>query len=108
MRENPALELARLLDAADKAQESSYHVRNRAVIKAVAVALECGYPAGFAYDPNASIPEFPILAYIELPSFGQVSWHLPEYTTEWDGHTTDEKYQRCRDWISNVMWRHSK
>lgn len=58
-------------------------------------------------------PEWHGCVYIDLPT-GQVSWHyhdsqehlfkhLPPYQGEWDGHTTDEKYQR----VLNLMqgWR---
>ena len=45
--------------------------------------------------------------YIDLPT-GQVSWHfhdremylfagLPAYEGEWDGHDTEEKYRRVRE-----------
>jgi hypothetical protein len=45
------------------------------------------------------------IVYIDLPEDGQVSWHINEDdeelfthvkrdSVEWDGHTTEEKYQR--------------
>lgn len=45
---------------------------------------------------------------IDLPC-GQASWHyhddeaylfahLPPYTKKWDGHTTDEKYEKMLSW----------
>jgi hypothetical protein len=49
-------------------------------------------------------PEWHNCVYIDTPA-GQMSWHyhdseamafadLPDYTKEWDGHTTAEKYER--------------
>jgi hypothetical protein len=48
--------------------------------------------------------------YVDLPT-GQCSWHyhdshahlfvnLPAYTKEWDGHTTDQKYDRVHEFIA--------
>ena len=50
--------------------------------------------------------------YIDLPT-GQASWHyhdsqselfahLPEYKGTWDGHTTDEKYERISQFASGA------
>lgn len=89
-------ELARMLWTIEKLdQVGDYAPRNRAVLLAVGAAVNAGYETGFAFDPNAENPAYPIVAYIQLP-FGQVSWHLPEFGAAWDGHTTEEKYQRCR------------
>lgn len=66
--------------------------------------LATHYPSHLQYraDPNA--PGWPIL-YVSLPT-GQVSWHIAESDMDlfthvrtdlletWDGHTTEEKYQR--------------
>jgi hypothetical protein len=60
------------------------------------------YPAHI--QPDTSDPEWPIL-YITFPT-GQCRWHLNETDLDlfshvrtdiyesWDGHTTDEKYER--------------
>lgn len=72
----------------DRAQ--NYDERNRAIVTAVLLAWGLGLPAGFRIDPNE--PEWPV-AFIELPT-GQISWHLPQYPTPWDGHSTEEKYRR--------------
>lgn len=77
------------------ANDENYAVRNTLVFEAVAVAARCGLAAGFRIDPNE--PAWPV-AFIELPT-GQVSWHTPEHSTPWDGHTTEEKYQRVQAWI---------
>jgi hypothetical protein len=63
------------------------------------------YPAGIRRTEIAGWdPEWEGCVYIELPT-GQVSWHyhdreaylfegLPAYTKPWDGHTTEQKYER--------------
>lgn len=71
----------------------NYRKRNELVVKAVYYALLYQIPAGFRIDPEQ--PDWPV-AFIELPT-GQVSWHLPRHAEAWDGHTTDEKLQRVRE-----------
>lgn len=71
----------------------------------VAFALLCktiGHRVGFRDDPKT--PGWPVL-FIDLPE-GQVSWHFSAemregiageigvYLDEWDGHTTEQKYER--------------
>lgn len=84
--------LVALLDTI-QANEANYAVRNPLIIQAVSMALRLGMRAGFRLDPQE--PEWPV-AYIELPT-GQVSWHLPQHSVAYDGHTTAQKYQRCRE-----------
>jgi len=79
---------------------SAYTERNRLV--AFIASL---YPSGIK---KTDIPEWDKewhgCVYIDLPT-GQASWHyhdseawmfthLPRYEGEWDGHTTEEKYDR--------------
>jgi hypothetical protein len=67
--------------------------------------LACIFPAGTARtDIPGWDPEWHGCVFIDTPA-GQMSWHyhdresamfadLPPYTKPWDGHTTEEKYQR--------------
>jgi hypothetical protein len=75
--------------------DTDYEVRYGLVLDAIALAHQIGYPAGFRIDPDE--PGWPV-AVIELPT-GQVSWHMPEHPTEWDGHETPEKYRRVLKFI---------
>lgn len=87
-------ELRRELALIERAEEAKrYDIRNRAVLIAAGLASMCGYPCGVRLD--ATEPDWPVV-YIELPN-GQVSWHLPQHDREWDGHSTEEKYRRCRE-----------
>lgn len=70
--------------------DTNYPVRNRKILQALGVASEIGYPCGIKIDVDE--PKWPV-CYIELP-VGQVSWHLPEHIEDFDGHSTEEKYQR--------------
>lgn len=74
------------------ANDTNYEVRYGLVLRAMAAAAALGYRVGIAVDHAE--PEWPVV-YIELPT-GQVSWHMPAHTEAFDGHTTAEKYQRCR------------
>ena len=73
----------------------NYDKRYDLVIKAMHIARQQGYEVGIRIDPNES--EWPV-AYIELPT-GQVSWHMPQHKKEWDGHTTEEKFSRIKQYI---------
>jgi len=84
-----------LIERAEEAER--YDVRNRAVLAAVGLASELGYPCGVRID--ATQPEWPVM-FIQLPN-GQVSWHLPQHPQAWDGHDTAEKYRRCREYAGN-------
>lgn len=79
--------------------DTVYETRNKLVLMAIIDARNLGFEAGFAYDhlSGSDFDGFRIVAYIELPT-GQVSWHMPEHPVLFDGHTTEEKYARCRAW----------
>ena len=85
-------ELANTLELI-KANDTNYNERYLLVFKAVYLALANGINAGIRSDINE--PEWPVV-YIDLPS-GQVSWHMPQHTSQWDGHDTNEKYRRIDD-----------
>jgi len=81
---------------------ANYDQRNVFVVQALGYAMAAGYPCGFASHPDAP-PEcigFG-LVYITLPT-GQVSWHLPVYPDQYDGHTTPDKYARIAEYLSHA------
>ena len=103
---NDAVPMQVCLDAADRiekleaARDGAYTERNRLV-----AFLSNIYPSGVK---KTAIPGWDEAwhncVYIDLP-VGQASWHyhndeahlfahLPPYESEWDGHTTEEKYER--------------
>ena len=81
-------------------KDGAYLERNRVV-----AALASCFPSGIARTAiEGWDEEWHGCVYIDLPT-GQVSWHyhdshahlfahLPPYTKPWDGHTTEEKYER--------------
>lgn len=81
------------IEKADK--EGNYDYRNGLVWKAFHAATNLGYKAGVRIDPDE--PEWPVV-FIELPT-GQVSWHVPQHDVAYDGHTTEEKYQRIKEFV---------
>lgn len=81
------------LDLIEKA-DTDYEVREQRVYDALRLAHICGLQTGFGIDPAK--PEWPV-AMIELPT-GQVGWHMPQHPVAYDGHTTEEKYRRIREW----------
>lgn len=88
-----------------KAQlDAVYLERNKVVALAARMAayLEC--PATVTRTAEDVAPEWRNAIYIALPT-GQVSWHfhdrdaavfagVPYGATNWDGHTTEQKYER--------------
>lgn len=76
--------------------DQDYDIRYSAVLMAMVYAHMVGYKTGIAIDPKE--PDWPVV-YIELPT-GQVSWHMPAHPVAYDGHTTDEKYQRIQTFVS--------
>lgn len=70
-----------------------YRIRARMIYTAMALATELGFDCGFSIDPNE--PDWPV-AYIDLPFVGQVSWHMPKFPHEFDGHNSAEKSHRIR------------
>ncbi len=81
-------------------EQHDYNVRNRLIYMAMGRAAAQGLTVGFRLGPAE--PEWPV-AYLELPTLpdvsGQISWHLPQHGIPWDGHSTDEKYERIRQYI---------
>lgn len=93
------LEIVEALDpsAPEASPSASYENRNMAVIIAAGYAVAAGLEVGISVDPAE--PTWPVL-YIELPT-GQVSWHLPQHKTPYDGHTTAQKYDRITRWVED-------
>jgi hypothetical protein len=77
--------------------DTDYVTRYPLVFRAVPLALDCGYAAGIRID--LAEPEWPVV-YIELPT-GQVSWHMPQFEPAFDGHTTEEKFTRIREYLAS-------
>lgn len=81
-------------------RDNAYTERNRLVALLARI-----YPSGLKKtNIEGWHPSWHNCVYIDLPT-GQASWHfhdndahlferLPPYDGEWDGHTTDEKYER--------------
>jgi len=72
-----------------------YEIRYGLVLRAMCLSYAAGFSTGIRMDPL--VPEWPVV-YIELPT-GQVSWHMPQHNTTWDGHDTATKYARIRKWV---------
>jgi hypothetical protein len=81
-----------------EAADTDYDTRYGLVLDAMALARKLRIPTGIRIDEKQ--PEWPTV-FIELPT-GQVSWHMPQHPTEFDGHDTAEKYARCRAYADLV------
>lgn len=85
-----------------KAKNQAYWERNQLVS-----VLSKLYPSGLGKHPAEDTSwekEWSNIVYIDLPT-GQASWHIHDrdleyfkhlkpYSKEWDGHSTEEKYNR--------------
>lgn len=81
-----------LIAAWEAEQDGNYAKRLAATLAAAAMAAVNGYDVGFSVDEKE--PAFPCVIHIDLPYFGQVTFHLPQPQQPWDGHTTKMKWQR--------------
>lgn len=91
---------AALLANMERRKDAAYEERNRVV-----AALARCFPSGVGRTAiEGWSDDWHGCVYIDLPT-GQVSWHFhdshahlfagfPPYTGQWDGHTTEEKYER--------------
>jgi len=89
------------------AKDAAYHERNQCVAALVTMATMLGWRHGLGLHDESDASwdrEWMHIVFIDLPT-GQVSWHIHDrglpmfqhlkpYPGTWDGHTTDEKYQR--------------
>ena len=90
--------------------DSVYQERNLCVALITRLAEMLGYRAGIKeHQGEEWEDDWRNVLFIDLPT-GQVSWHLhvselenfpglPRYLGEWDGHTTEEKYERVKKFI---------
>ena len=86
-------------------KDAAYEERNRVVAALAHLALVAGFKAGTARTAiEGWSDDWHGCVYIEGP-WGQASWHfhdshghlfwtLPPYDGAWDGHTTEQKYER--------------
>lgn len=88
-------------------KDAAYAERNKCVALIARMAIALGLRAGLGRheeEDKSWEDDWRNIVFIDLPS-GQVSWHihdsdlpmfefLPKYHGVWDGHTTEEKYQR--------------
>lgn len=81
-------------------QVKDYDARHGLVLHALALAAALGYPTGFGVDPNDE--ERPVVAYLELPGGRQLSWHMRTHAFPYDGHTTEEKYRRVKEFADEL------
>lgn len=91
--------LARILQEIE-AHDTDYAYRNPLIYEALKFAGHLKLDHGIKIDTKD--PEWPV-AFIDLPigegKFVQVSWHLPQYSGSYDGHSTEEKYRRVRAYM---------
>jgi len=87
-----------LIDRLDEPTPEEYAARYRLLIRAHLAAIDAGIPSGIRLDPKE--PEWPVL-FFELPT-GQVSWHMPQHETPWDGHTDEQKAARLEAFFQTI------
>lgn len=96
-----------------KRKDQAYSERNICVALLAKFSYELGLNVGTALHDIQDKDwdkDWRTIIYIDLPKVGQVSWHLhdsqvqlvqelPPYNKTWDGHTTEEKYDRIAKYI---------
>jgi|SRR5688572_13452150 len=86
-------------------KNAAYTERDKCLVLIATMAQQLGINVGIGQHSGADWDDdWRNILFIDLPS-GQVSWHihdselpwfsfLPVYSALWDGHTTEEKYDR--------------
>ena len=74
-----------------EANDTNYSLRYSLVLKALCVANALEIKTGFRWDPNEN--GWTVIT-IELPT-GEVSWHMPNQSKEFEGYDNKVKYERC-------------
>ncbi len=99
-----------LLKAVKEPVNAAYTERNMCVALLAQYAQWFGHKVGIKQHVGEDWEdEWRNVLFIDLPT-GQVSWHLHKdelvnfpdiqsYDGEWDGHTTEEKYERVKKFI---------
>lgn len=90
---------------ARKERDLAYTERNKMLVALCKMAIKLGCVAGIgSHEGEEWEDDWRHIVFIDLPT-GQASWHihdsekdnfsfLSEYYGKWDGHTTDEKWDR--------------
>lgn len=86
-------------------KDTAYSERNKMLVVVCRMALALGCKAGIGkHEGENGENDWRNIVFIDLPS-GQVSWHIDDsdvvnfaflssYEGKWDGHTTEEKWNR--------------
>ncbi len=95
-------------------KNNAYKERNLCVALIAKLALQLGYKVGGSLHVGDNWDDdWRHIVFIDIPT-GQLSWHihdsevpnfnfLSEYPGAWDGHTTEEKYNRIKSWTQNTQ-----
>lgn len=94
-----------------KMRDWAYTERAKMLDVLALIASNSGLTVGIGHDPSE--PDWPVV-FIDTPA-GQVSWHVSQvdyenhlrwlrpYPGHWDGHTTEEKWDRCEMWAEEFI-----
>lgn len=102
-------------------RDIAYAERAQMLAGFVKLAVMLGYSAGIGQhegDDDSWDKAWLTVVFVDLPT-GQVSWHihlsdiplfdwLPVYTKKWDGHSTEEKWNRVLSLPENSLSSHNQ
>lgn len=90
-------------------QGDDYDRRSIHLYVALAMAKELKYLCGIRIDGRVNMAGFRPTLVIELPDQGEVSWHMEEYSQDWDQSGTAQKWERVRAFcnVNPPDWRKS-
>lgn len=116
--EAPPVDLAHALEVtqaalleATKAKDAAYAERNRVLAALTKCVRALNYPTWLGKHPESDAawdPEWRTIVFMLCP-LGQMSWHIHDSEVAmfdgceragdaWDGHTTEQKYERLKGW----------
>lgn len=85
-----------LIEESDKARD--YTKRTIFVYQALALAAHKGLECGIRFDVQEG-NGWPVVV-IKLPT-GEVAWHCKAFDGAYDGHSTEEKYERIKKYVAS-------
>lgn len=103
VRDHEIRELKNILKCIEEEENiKNYDFRNKLILKAQNIANKIGYQTGIRFDQSSG-PDWYVVC-IVLPGDQEVSWHLPCTNLKYTRYSTEEKYNRCRNYIESDIF----
>lgn len=86
----------------DAENNKNYDSRNKLILKAQYLSNQLGYSNGIRFDETVGTDWYVVC--IVLPGDQEISWHLPCTNLKYTRYSTEEKYNRCRNYSESDIF----